>query len=258
MQNLTNSFHRWTSQFEPSYSSQKNARSFGKFFSSPPKVLNGTTRLSCPDILPHYRPSDFFPFKSSHCALHDEFQHPRCVRKTATFPSGTLWVPSSALLFDLEVPFLSFTTPFFPVLFLRLSRTVHARLYFFLFLSFSHFISLLPTSRATSLLFFSLFHRLGITASPRGEDVSRRRSVRLNIDYARFETRVMREADRVTPLRALRREQGKKQLIVRGSWETGKGDGRDIELTAKSFPIRWGTIRRWEWWAHGRVEKAIC
>lgn len=111
-------------------------------------------------------------------------------------------------------------------------------------------------SRGISPLFFSLFRRLGITASPRGEDVPRGRGVRLNIDYARFETRVMREADRVSVLRALQRGKEKTVNSTRKTGQ-GEGDGRDIELTAKSFPIRSGTIRR-EWRAYGRVEKAIC
>lgn len=133
-------------------------------------------------------PLRLLPLKSSHCALHNEFQQSRCVRKTATFPSSTPRVPSSALLFDLEVPFLRFHS--FSSFSLSVLELVHVRLYFSL--------SLLLTSRYIPII-FPLFHRPGTTASPRDEDVPRGRGVRLNIDYARFETRVMREADRVNP-----------------------------------------------------------
>lgn len=90
----------------------------------------------------------------------------RCVRKTATFPSGTPRVPSSALLFDLEVPFLCLS--FFSIFSLHSSRTpcTRPRLYF----SLSH--SLAHLARRMSLLFFLLI------LSPRDPRLStwRRRS----------------------------------------------------------------------------------
>lgn len=134
------------------------------------------------------------------CLARRILARPRCVRKTATFPSGTPGVPSSALLFDLEVSFLPFYS-FFPH---SLSPLVSNSTRPSLFLSPTLFLSLsLPSSLAhiaqyIPIIFF-LFYRLGITTSPRGEDVPRGGGVRLNIDYARFETRVMREADRVSP-----------------------------------------------------------
>lgn len=153
---------------------------------------NKTGLSRYPSVLP---PLGLLSLKSSHCASHDEFWYPRCVRKTATFPSGIPRVPSSALLFDLEVPFLPYHSFFPHSLYPFVSNCACPSLFLYLFRS----LPLSLRSRGISPLFFSLFYRLGITASPRGEDVPRGRGVRLNIDYARFETRVMREADRVSP-----------------------------------------------------------
>lgn len=237
----TVSFHRWAT-FKLGYPGQKDARSFGKLFSEGIKRDNktGLSRYS-------YCPSDFYP-SSRHivpCTTNSSspvvsVKQPLFHLVLPEYPRALSCSISKCHSY-VSIPFPRSLSPF--------SKLVHVRLYFSL--------SLLLTSRYIPII-FPLFHRPGTTASSRDEDVPRGRGVRLNIDYARFETRVMREADRVNPACATTWA-GKKQLIVRGRWNEGwGGDGRDIELTAKSFPIRWGTIRRREWWAYGRVEKAIC
>jgi hypothetical protein len=140
-------------------------RSFGKLFSSPTKVLDGTTRPGpsrYPSALP--LPSDLFPPSRHIVPRTAESKRARCVRKTATFPSGTPRVPSSALCSIWEC-----LEPAFPRLFLAFS------------------FSALATSRATCALswlhiphyFFpavpspSPSENLSVLRSPPLEDVPR-------------------------------------------------------------------------------------
>lgn len=234
----TDSFHRWAT-FERGYPGQKNARSFGKLFSSSSKVLNGTTRPGCPEILPHYRSSDFFP--SSHIV-------PR------TTNSGTSVVSVKQPLFHLVHPeypralscsiskcrsYLS--TPFSPILFLRSSRTRTCPL---LFLSLSHSPPLSLTSRAVYPHYFFLIpssrhHRL---PTWRRHSTGKRRSIEYRLRSI-WNARNERSWSRQSCVRY----DVSKEKTVNSTRKTGqgKGDGRDIELTAKSFPIRSGTIRRY-------------
>lgn len=114
---------RWTT-FKPVYPGQKDARSFGKLFSSPSKVLNRTIRPSCPDILPRYRPWDFFP-SSRHIVPRTTNSSTPPPRVSVKQPLFHLVLPEypRALSFDLEVPFLPFHS------FFRFSFSVRLELY---------------------------------------------------------------------------------------------------------------------------------
>lgn len=203
-QNETISFHPYPVICRPDRKAEP-----GSFLPSFSRHLEGIKRDNKTGTVPisSFRtaaPFGLLPLESSHCASHDGFQaRARCVRKTATFPSGTPRVPSSTLCsiskYRARLPsFASFSFSFSARLELR------AR-------------SLTPSPfspRATSPLFFP---RSVAFSSPIATPFAQRRCsmgrcVRLNIDYARFETRVMRgegRPARVSAARSLQREGGK-------------------------------------------------
>jgi len=183
-----------------------------------------------------------------------ESKRARCVRKTATFPSGTPRVASSALCSISKCParlFLAFSSPFPRLLLFRsMSRATCA-------LSRRH-----PRHPRSHYFFPCCSIRLPHSPLRRR---STERCVRLNIDYARFETRVMREAPaRVSSTHAraccnVSEEKTVNSAAKQGWRERVNDEGGRYRTNRKELSrYAGGTIRRREWQAYGRVQKAIC